>query len=229
MGALTTGCGSCKRRKVKCDETRPKCTRCRKAGIICTGFAQRLRFVDENPRIRRCIELPEAQYRDFSTALTRSPPFMVPSNPISRSQPSNAVPLPATTLPLTAFKEDIFLSYMLSKLFEVKCQDSLCMNAVVEVRCGIPADWIPKLIRTQGQPCHKSWDALAALLFGQVHKSSDVISNAHRLYGQALAELRDILSNPDNRRTDSTLASMTALYTYEVSDQTPPQQGGAYG
>ncbi|KAL1978153.1 hypothetical protein VTN31DRAFT_1012 [Thermomyces dupontii] len=29
------GCGNCKRRRVKCDETQPHCERCRKYGITC--------------------------------------------------------------------------------------------------------------------------------------------------------------------------------------------------
>lgn len=33
------GCNSCKRRKVKCDETQPKCAGCRRLGIIC-GYDQ---------------------------------------------------------------------------------------------------------------------------------------------------------------------------------------------
>lgn len=70
MGAQTSGCASCKRRKIKCDNIRPKCTRCLRAGIDCTGFEQRLRFVNENNRVRRSIAVRLAQSHEFS--LTRN-------------------------------------------------------------------------------------------------------------------------------------------------------------
>ncbi|OAG39753.1 hypothetical protein AYO21_06028 [Fonsecaea monophora] len=36
---VRTGCITCKRRRVKCDETRPSCNRCVKAGKSCEGYA----------------------------------------------------------------------------------------------------------------------------------------------------------------------------------------------
>ena len=33
-----TGCGTCRRRKKKCDETRPSCTNCEKNNVICDGY-----------------------------------------------------------------------------------------------------------------------------------------------------------------------------------------------
>lgn len=33
-----TGCGTCRRRKKKCDETRPSCTNCEKNNVVCDGY-----------------------------------------------------------------------------------------------------------------------------------------------------------------------------------------------
>ena len=223
MGALSKGCGSCKRRKVKCDETRPNCTRCRNAGIECAGFARRLRFVDEKPRIRRSIAVSCIQSHEFST-IARSSNLEFHSSRINRPQSLSPATFLANTLPLTTFKDDIFTSYLLSKLFEGKYR---CPSgATEETQCGLPADWVPELVNTPQKPRHKSWDALAAIVFGQAHNNDDVITNALSLYGQALSELRSQLSNPDNRHGDSTLASITALYMYEVSYRVIPLQKG---
>lgn len=120
----------------------------------------------------------------------------------------NPATLPTDTLPLTAFKEDIFISYLYSKLFD--------LNAFGD-RCGLPADWVPELANTPQKPRYKSWDALAAIVFGQAHQCNDVILTAKELYQQALSELSCVLSNASDRCTDSTLASMTALCKYDVS------------
>jgi hypothetical protein len=125
----------------------------------------------------------------------------------------NLVPPLGNSLPLTAFKDDIFISYLLCRFFE-RDGPYLAHTTGQSSRCGLPADWIPEL--GSEKPRYKSWDALATIVFGQAHQSYDVISLAFRLYGQALSELRSELSSSENRCTDSTLASITALYLYEV-------------
>lgn len=42
------GCATCKRRKRKCDETRPACMACRAKGIECDGYDIRLRWDRDN-------------------------------------------------------------------------------------------------------------------------------------------------------------------------------------
>lgn len=36
---VRTGCGTCKTRRVKCDEIKPTCYRCTRAGLVCAGYA----------------------------------------------------------------------------------------------------------------------------------------------------------------------------------------------
>ena len=139
------------------------------------------------------------------------------SSRIRRSQRLSPAILLPNTLPLTAFKDDIFISYLHSKLFEAEYRYS---SNAAEDRCGLPADWILELANTPQKPRYKSWDALAAIVFGQAHQCNDVVLTAQELYGQALYELNCVLSNPNDRCTDSTLASMTALYKYDVSYNT---------
>jgi hypothetical protein len=214
MGALSRGCGSCKRRKVKCDETHPTCTRCRIAGIECVGYVQRLRFVDEKPRIRRSMVVAQAQSLEYST-VANNPQTVFHSGRIPLSAPLQPSPLSTNSLPLTAFRDNIFISYLLSKLFEGNDRYPLSHTRVA--KCGsLPTEWIPELVEKARTPRHKSWDALAAIVFGQAHKSRDVITDALRLYGHALPELREKLLDAKDRQTDSTLASVTALYMYEV-------------
>ncbi|KFY20334.1 hypothetical protein V491_03798 [Pseudogymnoascus sp. VKM F-3775] len=110
---------------------------------------------------------------------------------------------------------DILISYLYSKLFEAEYRYP---STAVGDRCGLPADWILELANTPQKPRYKSWDALAAIVFGQAHQCNDLIITALKLYGQALSELSYALSNTSDRVTDSTLASMTALYKYDRLD-----------
>ncbi|KAH8881071.1 hypothetical protein GQ53DRAFT_735959 [Thozetella sp. PMI_491] len=36
---VKTGCGTCKKRRIKCDEAKPTCTNCSRSGRICGGYA----------------------------------------------------------------------------------------------------------------------------------------------------------------------------------------------
>lgn len=213
MGALSKGCGTCKRRKVKCDERRPKCARCVNAGVDCTGFTTRIRFVDENPRIRRSAAVSDAQSHELST-ITRISHLTFHSSKIRQTQLLSPAPFLANTLPLTAFKDDIFISYLVSRYFGG--ENTSPFSVTTASPCGLPKEWTTELINTAQKPRHKSWNALAAIVFGKAHGNYEVITHAIGRYGQALLELRTQLSNPSKRYATSTVASITALYIYEV-------------
>ncbi|KAL4783323.1 hypothetical protein BJX76DRAFT_258770 [Aspergillus varians] len=46
-------CERCKKRHIKCDETRPHCQRCADAGVQCPGFVQTRKFIDQGASVRR--------------------------------------------------------------------------------------------------------------------------------------------------------------------------------
>ncbi|KAI9932520.1 hypothetical protein ASPWEDRAFT_144490 [Aspergillus wentii DTO 134E9] len=46
-------CERCKKRHMKCDETRPKCERCTAAGVECPGYVQTRKFIDQGATVRR--------------------------------------------------------------------------------------------------------------------------------------------------------------------------------
>jgi hypothetical protein len=216
MGGRSKGCESCKRRKIKCDETRPQCTRCCRAHIECTGFGSQLKFVDEGPRIQRSIAVSHAQLDEFLT-IKRSSHLTFHSSRIRSYRASIPASLLANRLPLTAFKDDILISYLLFKLFER--DNRYPSDTEAESQCGMPTDWIPELVNTPQRPRQKSWEALATVVFGQAHNDHGIMASALRLYGQALSEIRNKLSDANDRCADSTLASITALYMYEVSHE----------
>ncbi|KAJ5998294.1 hypothetical protein N7451_006104 [Penicillium sp. IBT 35674x] len=46
-------CERCKKRHLKCDETRPHCQRCITAGVECPGYVQTRKFIDQGATVRR--------------------------------------------------------------------------------------------------------------------------------------------------------------------------------
>ncbi|CVL09235.1 uncharacterized protein FPRN_14479 [Fusarium proliferatum] len=52
-GGRSKACRTCKRRRVKCDHSKPHCQRCEKAGIACEGYVTYGEFVDETSRFSK--------------------------------------------------------------------------------------------------------------------------------------------------------------------------------
>ncbi|KAH8691632.1 hypothetical protein BGW36DRAFT_388684 [Talaromyces proteolyticus] len=50
MGIRSKGCRTCRRRKVKCDQTKPICKRCEVGSFVCQGYEQYSEFVNEASR-----------------------------------------------------------------------------------------------------------------------------------------------------------------------------------
>ncbi|KAL4880566.1 hypothetical protein BJY04DRAFT_71749 [Aspergillus karnatakaensis] len=46
-------CERCKKKHIKCDETRPYCQRCAEAGVECPGYVQTRKFIDQGAAVRR--------------------------------------------------------------------------------------------------------------------------------------------------------------------------------
>ncbi|KAH8728279.1 hypothetical protein GQ44DRAFT_702087 [Phaeosphaeriaceae sp. PMI808] len=47
------GCATCRKRRIKCDETRPSCSQCRRGGRSCPGYERAMKFVNEGRRFQR--------------------------------------------------------------------------------------------------------------------------------------------------------------------------------
>ncbi|CAI6338728.1 unnamed protein product [Periconia digitata] len=45
-----TGCGTCRRRKKKCDEAKPECNNCQRGGFICEGYANKIPWPKNGPQ-----------------------------------------------------------------------------------------------------------------------------------------------------------------------------------
>ncbi|PWY81584.1 hypothetical protein BO94DRAFT_146319 [Aspergillus sclerotioniger CBS 115572] len=48
----STGCVTCRERRVKCDEARPKCQACQRLRLDCGGYKTNLKFKDQNHKFR---------------------------------------------------------------------------------------------------------------------------------------------------------------------------------
>ncbi|PYH70538.1 Zn(II)2Cys6 transcription factor [Aspergillus vadensis CBS 113365] len=74
-------CERCKKRHLKCDETRPSCQRCTNAGVECPGYVQTRKFIDQGASVRR-------RYAPYQQENSRRDDSHSP-NKVTRESPSN--------------------------------------------------------------------------------------------------------------------------------------------
>ncbi|CAG9939625.1 unnamed protein product [Clonostachys rosea f. rosea IK726] len=72
-----TGCWTCRGRKVKCDELRPKCSQCTQKGLVCGGYDVRLQWI--TPETGDGSEAPNPQLIPITSShrsrITMGPPL----------------------------------------------------------------------------------------------------------------------------------------------------------
>ncbi|KAL3426784.1 hypothetical protein PVAG01_00293 [Phlyctema vagabunda] len=88
---VKTGCDNCKNRRVKCDETRPQCAKCVKAGRQCSGYPA------YNPR-REGVRIAPPVIRPRDTSMSNG---NLAASSISSSSGSSSSPSPPSLRQLT--------------------------------------------------------------------------------------------------------------------------------
>ncbi|KAF7588322.1 hypothetical protein BBP40_005888 [Aspergillus hancockii] len=78
-------CERCKKRHLKCDETRPKCQRCTNAGVECPGYVQMRKFIDQGASVRRRYA-PYQEGRHSKLHTSRSAESTAVERPLSLNQ-----------------------------------------------------------------------------------------------------------------------------------------------
>jgi hypothetical protein len=69
----TTGCGTCRRRKKKCDEAKPKCNNCLRGNFECAGYAKDIPRSNKNA----AKVAPRLQSRERTSTATVTAHFVV--------------------------------------------------------------------------------------------------------------------------------------------------------
>ncbi|KAH6875339.1 maltose O-acetyltransferase [Alternaria rosae] len=64
-----TGCGTCRRRKKKCDEAKPECNNCTRGGFVCEGYANKVPWPKNGPAKQPAL-IAKEKYAAYPTCPT---------------------------------------------------------------------------------------------------------------------------------------------------------------
>ncbi|KAI0379646.1 hypothetical protein F5Y04DRAFT_127251 [Hypomontagnella monticulosa] len=116
VAGRSKGCNTCRRRRVKCDEAKPQCYRCVKAGFECLGYERAVQWRHTSLAPLQESRLQMSEYMDYA-------------------QPMSIGFAPAQELSLVAFEGDIYTAHMFSN-FVWKTYGTLWLDQAAEGRLG---------------------------------------------------------------------------------------------
>ena len=195
----STGCRVCVRRRVKCDETRPHCQKCSRAGVECLGFPPPFQFVDETKETQERLTTPESKQLPGELQLWR--PGLSPK--------SNAASVNSIRIgkQLNDSPQNVYFCFLVRQFFATgRFQDvsgnQTWMTACVSDEKAYPTATLA--IRS-----------LAAGYFGRRNSQKTIIDEGSRLYGRALLALCEGLQDPARSLSYDVLAATMTLSLYE--------------
>ncbi|KFA80592.1 hypothetical protein S40288_09286 [Stachybotrys chartarum IBT 40288] len=190
VGGRSKGCSTCRKRRVKCDEQRPVCGRCRRCGLACQGPKDMAFIVVGAPK--------QIEGR--------------PAEPISR--PAKAVvhraAVPAS-MPLRGMEAEMSICYVKHVLrhngvLNTAMKDMKLVD-ITPAHATVPS----------GRLYHQSILTFATILFGTHHKQSEIVQEGYAIHGVALRKINHAIQNIHLYKRDEVILSVTTLALMEAA------------
>ncbi|KAH7037661.1 uncharacterized protein B0I36DRAFT_69394 [Microdochium trichocladiopsis] len=220
-GVLSKGCQRCRRRKVKCDQSKPACRRCEKLGVPCSGYRDLLeaQFIDESPRVVRKATAragpPDQAPMDVgcSKAITPGP------ESAASDHASTAVRLQIEDWFRLFPNSEAGLRYpSLGGPMNVLCANFFLAHyaPTAPVLSDHSYDWLIQAYWDTGNDLVRlATDAVSFAALSNKFFAPDMKPRSRQLYGQALARLNTMLEDPVQAVRDDTLMCVVLLGLYE--------------
>ncbi|KAH8699043.1 putative C6 finger domain protein [Talaromyces proteolyticus] len=221
-GKPSAGCGACRARKVKCDQTRPACNRCIKANRDCPGYRDHLSllFRDQSRAVARKAKSATPDSSSASSPV-RQPSAANPSLPLKGTV---GVHSPASTPDELDFSSDVVVNsipshpFTVNRKFEAAC---FFFDSFAWLYSGVMKWCDPYGDTSSTTPLGKKAMMNAIASVGMANLSS--IQGSHSLrvsawreYAEALKWTNAAISDRTQVTEDTTLAAILCLSLFEI-------------
>ncbi|KAI7196095.1 hypothetical protein KC363_g1033 [Hortaea werneckii] len=228
MPLRSTGCYTCRKRKIRCDETRPQCKKCATHGVQCPGY----RDPDDDFRDQTSITAHKAEIKYRAKAADRgkwggngfvknneengvhsTPGTLTPCNTSSRTTTGGTPPHSAAIRDLispAAVRTQLYSTFMTIYLPQKTSRiDHFSFYELLASRR-------PNAISSPGEEgvetvLSSSLDALSLVTIGATSHNQTFLDQSVRAYGSALTRLRHTLTKPGALQNDDLLAATNVL------------------
>lgn len=210
MPKRSHGCFECRKRKVRCDQTKPECNTCRRRGTKCPGYRPTQAFIlhtfDKRSERPGIIKEDENRYRYANHAGLSGHHQAVVQLPPSAVRPLDApVPRPVSQLAIDRLQ---FLSSFLTLYLPKWEGDVLTPPSAMML-------YLPS-VPSSSKVFLAALDAVSMAQLAVDNKNNPLIYRSRSLYGTALSQLMTAITDPDSSLQDETLLATYLLGLYEV-------------
>ncbi|KAH5426705.1 hypothetical protein HBI47_117570 [Parastagonospora nodorum] len=198
IGGRSKGCSGCRRRRIKCDENRPTCMRCQKAGLKCDG-PKDFTFVDAT--------IVASRRRPKQTQGLPSPTPSIASSEASVSVRSMTPPIRMLGDP-----QEICIMFTRSHLAQGGPVDITLQE--------LQSKDLPLLETNSATACRtahlRTVQSFATIFFGTKHKQPEITQRGYIQHGATLQQLNRALTEPHCYRYDEIIQSVMTLAIQET-------------
>jgi hypothetical protein len=240
-GKPSKGCGSCRARKIRCDQTRPTCWECTRTNRECPGYRDELSlmFRDQTELVtRKARSTTSSSAASTSSSSARQLPsrsgrsaFLIQSSTSSVTTNSSV----SLNNPVFDYKSDpdhechAHQARQQSPLGThpsngVSKQEAICFFLQSHAIAGnfLITDTLTNFLMESGgslgqQAIQSSIVAVASALLSRVRGAAVLMQAARQEYGSALKLVNRALADANESKTNQTLAAVVLLALYEVS------------
>ena len=203
--------------KVKCDEAKPTCLRCERAGRRCPGYqdATEVIFRSMNKNAEQRSRRQTLRSRDRRSKSKRSGKGS-DSDPVSESStPDNILkrtPSGGYVGFIGAFMPHDWNHQAICYFFH-----NFVLYATPDGRSGY-LEFLPDLYQERNDKAYfvEALTAVALASFANQRSMDQLMYRARRSYGRALSLMKDTLNNTDESKSDTAVTTLYLLTEYEI-------------
>ncbi|PVH88677.1 hypothetical protein DL98DRAFT_508575 [Cadophora sp. DSE1049] len=243
-GKPSRGCYMCRARRIKCDEGKPGCMRCQKSKRVCPGYrdAFELKLRDESKATKKKLNRRAQNHQNLTVTNDRnrdgflepSPSFPTSTTMGSHSRNSSMSSVVSRGHGYTTDIVHRHHSFTAGHMTTPLSQQASCYflaNFVLVPEAGTMRGYLDFVIpllkqRTPPQSLVLAFSAVTLAALGTRPNSKALLPTADLWYLKALKEINLALQNPKTASTDSTLASVMLMASFEQLTPSRMKVGG---
>ncbi|UPX21271.1 uncharacterized protein EKO05_0011462 [Ascochyta rabiei] len=217
MPKRSAGCFECRKRKVRCDETRPECNTCLRRGTKCPGYRPAQSFIlhqfDNETERPHLIREDEERYRyayqtpapPTSTASSRNNSTATLVVRLEKAPAETHVPKQVSAIAVDRIQHlGTFIRLYLPRA------DGPALPPPSALMLALPT------MPANSQVLLAAIDALSAAQLAVNDRDYALVNRSRSMYGTALSQMLRAIQNPVLALKDETLLSTYMLTLYEV-------------
>ncbi|KAL2847741.1 hypothetical protein BJY01DRAFT_246642 [Aspergillus pseudoustus] len=209
-------CENCRRRRIKCNQLRPRCSQCARAGLPCSGYRAPIDLIFQDQtatvarKFRKEVKLAEVQPDVDCLCVITSPSSSSSSSssPLSSTPPSSHPPSPPsfslTVVTPTTYVEEIAWKYFFTNF-----------NITRSTPFAIPEPWLT------GSSCGLgSVTSVGLAAMAIIRQDPNMMELARRNYSSALRNLARAVQDPQEviKGPTTTTSFNMSMFEMIISD-----------